>query len=308
MFIYSAYGLTIHSELPLPELSSCEADEQTDAAVTIRWGAVPHPPNTTGTEQCIWASASAALFFWDDIGTLLVRNGDEIVVDPLPEVAEEVLRLFILGAALGTLLHQRGLLVLHASVVAVNGQAIAFIGESGWGKSTTAAALCVMGYHPVADDVLAMAMDDAGVPIVLPGFPQFKLWSDAIAALGYDPETRPRLRPEIEKRSHRIAEGFSLAPLPLRKIYVLGKGEQLGIAAIGAQAAFLELVRHSYAVRFLGNQGINALHFQQCTQLVKSIPISRLNRRPALGDLPDIVQQVKLDLDPPNLSSHQDSR
>jgi hypothetical protein len=186
--------------------------------------------------------------------------------------------------------------VLHASAIALKEEAIAFIGESGWGKSTTAAAFCLQGYRAVADDVVAICFDSAGRPLVLPGFPQFKLWSDSITALGYNPETLPRLRPEVEKYGHRFSEGFSLTPLPLRKIYVLGGGESFVIEPILAQDSFLELVRHSYALRSLGQQGLNANHFKDCTQLVKSIPISRLVRRPSLTTLQEIVELVTQDL------------
>jgi hypothetical protein len=295
MYFYSAYGLTIRSELALPELME-QVGHAICPDVGIRWGIVPHPVDFFTSERHIWSSPTEAIFFWDDVGTLLARNGQEVVIDPLPDVTEEVLRLFVLGTALGTLLHQRKLLVLHASAIAVQGEAIAFIGESGWGKSTTAATFCLQGYQAVADDVVAIDFDAEGKPIVLPGFPQFKLWSDAIAALGYDPETLPRLRPELDKYGHRVPVGFSLDPLPLRQIYVLGGGNTFAIEPIPAQAAFLELVRHSYALRSLRKDGLNANHFRHATQLVKRVPVSRLVRQRSLSDLQEIIRLVEHDL------------
>ena len=39
----------------------------------------------------------------------------------------------VLGAGLATILHQRGLIAIHASVIDINGSAIAFVG--GWEKA-----------------------------------------------------------------------------------------------------------------------------------------------------------------------------
>ena len=51
-----------------------------------------------------------------------------------PDVLEGDVRAYLLGTAIGALLHQRGLLPLHASAVEVNGRAVAFIAPAGHGK------------------------------------------------------------------------------------------------------------------------------------------------------------------------------
>jgi hypothetical protein len=103
------------------------------------------------------------------MGTILVRKGREIIVDPIPGLEDKVLRLFVLGPALAVLLHQRGRLVLHASAAAIAGEVVAFMGRSGWGKSTAAAALYTRGHSIVADDVTAVQVNtDTGFPVVFP--------------------------------------------------------------------------------------------------------------------------------------------
>ena len=84
-------------------------------------------------------------------------------------------------------------MILHASAVAVGGDAIALLGGLGRGKSTMAAALHVRAHQMVADDLTAIQMDSA-YPTVLPAFAQFKLWPDAVTALGDSLETLPLLR------------------------------------------------------------------------------------------------------------------
>src|SRR5262245_28440463 len=152
MFAYTAYGLHIHSALELPELVA--AARPASADLVISYGPIERRPTTGNYAQGdTWGSSGEAYLFWEDAGAFLVRGGREIIVHPLPGVEERVTRLFLLGAALGVLLYQRELVVLHASAVALNGSAVAFLGESGAGKSTMAAAMHAYGYEIIADDI-----------------------------------------------------------------------------------------------------------------------------------------------------------
>lgn len=290
MHSYVAYDLCIHSALPLPELLAGEGA----ADVTIRLGEVDRSSSeATPLRTCFRATAEEAGLFWEEAGAFLVRGGNEIVIDPAPGVEGHTLRLFLLGPALGLLLHQRGFLILHASAVAIEGQAVAFLGGPGWGKSTTAAALHARGHSLVVDDVLAVETGDLAPPIVFPGFPQLKLWPEAAASLGDIPEKMPRLHPRLEKRARRDARDFPQSPLPLRRVYVLAEGPRQEIEPIERGEAFVELVRHSYLVRLLQATGAAPLHFRQCERLVKTVPIRRLRTHRSLAELPALARMVE---------------
>jgi hypothetical protein len=293
LYSYTAYGLGLHSVLALPELVAADAAPD----VVIRLGEVERTPEEAEKPgACFRATAGEVGLFWEGVGVFLVREGAEIVVDPAPGVEERVLRLFILGPSLGVLLHQRGFLILHASAVVVNGAAVAFVGGSGWGKSTTAAALHKRGHGIVADDVVAVFVDDEVDPIVFPGFPQLKLWPEAAESLGEVPEMMPRLHPLGEKRARRDARGFPQASLPLTCIYVLAEGEAQEIEDLHSQEAFVEIVRHSYVVRLLEATGARTLHFNQCAMLVRRVPIRRLKTHRSLAALPDLAKLVEEDV------------
>ncbi len=85
---------------------------------------------------------------WHSVATFLVREGRLVTVDPAPGIDQGTLRIFLLGPVLAALLRQRGYLVLHASAVAYSGGAAAFLGLSGRGKSTLAAALHARSSQP----------------------------------------------------------------------------------------------------------------------------------------------------------------
>jgi hypothetical protein len=265
-----------------------------DVAVCV--GSVDLPPSLEVRAEGLHfhATVEEVFLFWEDAGSFLVRGGREIIVDPLPGVDERILRLCILGPALGVLLHQRRQLVLHASAVAVDGGAVAFLGEAGWGKSTMAAAMYARGHGIVADDVTAVRANKAN-PIVHPGFPQLKLWPEAATAVGNALETLPRIQPSLEKRARRSDHEFSPDPLPLRCIYVLGESETQEIAPLRSQEALVELIRHSYTKSLLRVLGASS-HFLQCSSIVKNVTIRSFKRPRSLPSLSDMAQLVEKDL------------
>ncbi|HUC84224.1 MAG TPA: hypothetical protein VL970_03450 [Candidatus Acidoferrales bacterium] len=235
--------------------------------------------------------------FWRGVGTFLIRQGREILIEPEPDAEEALVRLFLLGPLLGILLHQRGVLVLHASVVSVNGYVVGFMGEKGWGKSTTAAAFNAKGHALVTDDILAVVPGMDGAFMVQPGPPQFKLWPEAAAAsFGDDPETLMRLHSRIEKRERSANTGHIGEPLPLRRLYILDRGEQLECIPMSPAAALLSLVRHSYLSGIMKSLGSVERNFRQCAQLAEQVPVSSLKRPKDLGALGSIVELVKQDI------------
>jgi len=84
-------------------------------------------------------------------------------------------RLFLLGSAIGALMHQRGLLVLHGSTVKVGDECVVFLGSSGVGKSTLATQLRHRGYACLGDDVCAISIGEDGVPYAAPAYPPASL-------------------------------------------------------------------------------------------------------------------------------------
>lgn len=292
MFSYFAYGLGIHSALLLPEFITADAG----CDVTIRLETVNYtlddyvPLEVIDKPLYIKITLEEAVIYSRDVGVFLVRGGHEVVVIPALGVDDRLIRLYIVGTVMAVLLYQRGLLVLHASVVDVNGSAVAFLGKSGAGKSSTAAALHAHGYNIIADDVAAIKLG-TGSATVFPGFPQIKLSQEAAVSLGYDIESLLLLHPMEEKRGYRIRQEFPQAPLPLKRIYVLAEDAALDIEPLRLREAVIELVRHSRPTTLFHSGG--APHFLQCANLAKQLTINRLKRPRSLALLPDLAKLVE---------------
>lgn len=287
-FSYLAYGLGIHAAMPLPELVAGKAGGE----VSIRFGRVDAPPSEILEKGCGHFSPTPHedLLFWQGVGSFLVRGGRDVVVDPFPGLDEKTIRLFVLGPVLAVLLRQRGQLSLHASAVAVADEAILFLGDAGWGKSTMAAALHARGHGLVTDDVAVVRVEEG--PMLFPGFPQLKLWPEALVSLGDDPEKLPRCNPHFEKRARPATHKFSSTPLPIKRIYVLDKGDAPEILPLRPQEALAELVRHTYGAMGVGSPS----HFFECASIANEVTMSSLRRQRSLSQLPDVVQLIEEDV------------
>jgi len=295
MLLYSAYCLTLASTLPLPELLAGKGRVDVFIDVDRIESAASHEHSSI---LCADVSPNRAHLTWDGVGDLLIEDGQRITVVPGPDADEDALRLFVLGAGLGVLLHQRGLLVFHASGVVINDQVVGFIGAKGWGKSTTAATLHQRGHALISDELLVVRFDDQGQPLVIPGSPQIKLWADALVGTGGDPDSSVRVRSGVDKFSVNAA---SIAPneLPFDCLYLLDAGEELSIQPMSPSEAFFGIVPHLYVYRF-GTSFLQAMGmsraFQQLNQLLKKITVKRLLRRRDLNQLPDIAYRIERDV------------
>lgn len=240
-------------------------------------------------------------FVWADLGVMQIHAGNRIILDPVPHAQQSLIHQAVQSAGLGLLLHQRNLLTLHASAVEVNGVAVAFVGYKGAGKSTTAAALFGQGYALVTDDLLVLRESAAGNVEAYPGIPQLRLWPEAVtASLQEDPELLPRNSEASVKRLRDTPKQFAAASRPLHCIYVLDfhadESAEVTITPMLPRDACIEMIRHSYALHYLGNEGANASHFKQSSQLSQQIAIKKLLRPRALDALPQLVAAIEADV------------
>jgi hypothetical protein len=294
---YFAYGLRIRSAVPLPELVAFEGAE---ADAIIRTGAIDWRPDKYDAARWFEVTAEGVYLSWEGVGKFLVSRGREITMDPCQGAEQRLLRLPLLGTALALLLHQRGLLVLHASAIDVRGRGVAFLGSKGRGKSTMAAALYARGHRLLSDDIVAIDEDESGCPQVLPGFPQFKLWPQAAASsLGDDPALLPELARGLDKRARRAADRFSLGPVPLANLYALAEGNEARLKPLGSQASLRQLVAHSYVTRFggellRGEQG--ASHLRHCANLIRRASAFEFRRPDSLDLLGETAALVERQL------------
>ena len=295
MFHYKAYQLCIDAEFPIPEFTV--RDGAASADVIIRQGSVPSTlENATGMGVLYQASADKFLLKMEDIGSYLVQNGNEMIVEPAANSLESDLRVFLLGSCIGALLHQRGLLVLHAGAIHTDQGAVLFTGPSGIGKSTILGEMLRRGYKMMVDDVCAVTLDEGGYPLVLPGYPRTRLWSDSAQKLEQDIGSMERTRPQLEKYERQASEQFWDQPALLRRIYLLNANnkDELNLKVVPPIRTFNIVIHNTYRKQFLDGLEMRAAHFGLAAATAKHtgvVQVTRPSHPFRLTELADLIEQ-----------------
>lgn len=290
-FDYQLFGLHVRSEMPLPELAAARTSGTPDATIKLGRVAVPSASKGGGTP-----SEAGLLLAIDGVAKYLITNGSEIIVDPESDVPQSNIRLYLLGSVMGVLLHQRGLLPLHANCVEIGGKAFAFMGQSGAGKSTLAAWFHDRGHRVIADDVCVVRFDEAGRPFASPGLPRLRLWKEALEATGREPSHYQRSYAGDEtydKFDVSIGGGkVDAAEIELASIYTLEEGPQLKISQLNGVEAAEAVFANTYRGAYVAKVGNSRLHWESCLELIRRTPIYRLSRAWGLQRLGADAEQI----------------
>ena len=180
------------------------------------------------------------------------------------------------------LLHQRGLLPLHANAIDIDGKAVAFMGESGAGKSTLAAWFHDRGHRVVSDDVCVVGFDEHLQPYAAPGLPRLRLWAEALALMGRGTTgfARSYIGEEDEKYDVPIdAELAARAHVPLAAIYLLDEGPEFSIVPLRGIEAADAVFANTYRGEYLAKTSGQKQHWESAVRLVRGTPVFRAIRR-----------------------------
>jgi hypothetical protein len=292
-FLYSAFGLLWESAIECPELSPAEGRPQ----VRIVRGKAPARPASVRPAATIAVAGNRAWLDIPGVARYVITGGNEILVDAEAGVEPNTLRLFLLGSPVGALLHQRGILPLHASAVAVGEAAVAFTGASGAGKSTIAAGLARRGHSLIADDICAISRGPAGESRVVAGPPHMKLWADAVDHLFGPEASRDLSRVRNEMAKFRVpASAPEGAPRSLRRIYVMKTWNEPGIRIerLSGARRLEALIVNTYRLRLLEDDRRSG-HFMACAHAAEAASVFTLSR-PHTAPYDEVVDAVLRDL------------
>lgn len=293
MYTYSLYGMTLESSLKLPELKHTGA--QSPADIVIKTGNVVESlDNVTARGVMYEMNASQFRLSVDGVARYVVNRGEEIVIEPDASADDNSVRLFLLGSAIGALLHQRGLLPLHGSSIETPKGAVVFVGSSGAGKSTTVAAFHKRGYSVLADDVTVAIPGDDGSLSIMPGYPQIKLWSNALDKLEHASDNLERIRPQLEKFALPLGEGFRSEPLKVHSVYLLStkNTDEFDITPLTGMRKVRLLKNNTYRGRYIeGTPGTD----NSLLALAKQVRVCKVTRPSAGFDLDRLVDMLEED-------------
>lgn len=239
---YRFSDLILTSDRPLPELQAVTAGE---SEVSIGWMPPGPPerrpvfatwPTPSGGDWLTFAEVADGFLLTFDGQTQFFVSADagHVAVRPFSGTPLATIQHLLLNQVLPLVLSRRGRLVLHASAISWHGQVLAFVGRSGAGKSTMAAACAARGAMVVTDDCLVLrragerwlaAPCDAGV----------RLWPKTLELLGWPRASGVGVAHYTDKRrvgTAHPAVRFETDVLPLARLFQLSGPDEPAVSGV----------------------------------------------------------------------------
>jgi hypothetical protein len=306
-FQYGVYGISVRSEVPLalPDYAGAGLAE-----IELKRGT----PQTfsdaiAGTEltsRADWYHYAhledrSSYVRWRGLGEFLVsRGGGQILWDRAPEAPMESFQVYLLGQALSFALVKGGFEPLHATTIVDQGEGIALLGDSGFGKSTLAASFVASGCPLLTDDLLLLRPAANGMQ-AHPGPPRIKLFPDvarrflgsATDGVPMNAETKKQVIPL--KGSQRCER-----PVRLRSIYLLAPPHEMrstrriAIEPLPAREAFLALVSNTFN-RYIADPERLQRQVAENTRLLRSVRVKKLSYPRSLDCLAEVREAIVAD-------------
>jgi len=294
MHFYRLAGLAVASEISLPG-AIVAPPPGAAAQIAIRFGPVPTDLENPGASGPTWAmSGDDFLLRVPGVARFLMRDGRSIDVELETGATIEDAAPFLAGTAFGVLLHQRKLVLLHASAICVEGAAVLFCGPSGAGKSTLAAALDQRGYPFVTDDFCAVAVDRLP-PTVHPDGRLLKLWAHSVDELALSESRGGAVRNRLQK-FYIEPRDAACEPLPLRALYVLRDDrleKKVHISRANVVDAALSLRQCAYRPQIVSRFDQEGLYLQASAAIAATAGVFLLRRPMEFSAMAEVIGRLE---------------
>ena len=293
---FSMYGLRVRSAIDLSEWPLHRAGEEPEVLI------LAEPDMHARSDGVMYGARSViedreVRLQVHGVAQYTASGGSCIRVAAEPGARPEDVRLYLTGAMLGVILHQRGILPLHASCVAVEGSGVAFAAASGGGKSTLVGALLRRGAAFVTDDICVMTEICAGQTGVWPGALRLKLDAPGMAALdsectGLEPAGGNRGKYHVPVSTSATPTD----PVPLSCVYLLEFGEgEPRVEELRGLEAISALVDETYLLAFASDMGLSTAIFRKAAELSRTVTVKRLIRPRGFEHLDAVLDLIERD-------------
>lgn len=304
---YSIGGLTLQSELPLPELQAATTHGPADWTFEIG-GRRARPPRGRWFHRWAAPQGRTWLSFGRDEDAYVLRfartatfrvdhGARTIVCEGASLVPKRTIRHLLLNQVLPLALTPTRC-VLHASAAFERGGAIGFAGETGSGKSTLSAAINQAGATLLCDDALVVDQQDAGVCVV-PMYAAVRLWPDSLRAVfDEDADHFPTAAHYNHKRIVRFATGDGpVVPVRLRTLCVVAPKPQLKrardvrVRQLSPREALMRVMPVAFHIDVRDRRELSA-SFERLAALAERVPVVELTYPWNLARLPRTAPEV----------------
>ncbi|OAI49630.1 hypothetical protein AYO44_06395 [Planctomycetaceae bacterium SCGC AG-212-F19] len=308
--LYRFFDLVVQSDVALPELQVVHGHPPD---WTLRLAAEPRLQldgwnwfhHSQLADQRVWLSFgknnSGYIIRFPDMACFTLSScGKTLGCHPERNLPLATLRHLLLDQVIPLAASLQGLTVLHASAVLTPLGAVAFLGDTGQGKSTIAAGFCRAGDQLLTDDCLLLREQSAGI-LGLGSYCGSRLWPDVASALVDDQSVLVPIADYTAKK--RLLIGGAAARVGphgglLRGVYVLAgeEGEAITMAQLSWRESFMELSKQAFRLDWTDREMLRN-EFQNLTRLAKKLRLSRLAYPRKLSVLSAVREDVIWDLE-----------
>lgn len=217
-------------------------------------------------------------------------DGRAVVAHPTGETDPATVEHLYLNQLYPLALSRQGQPAFHASVVTVPGGCLAFLGQSGKGKSTLAASFALAEDAFLTDDALIID-DSGGAVLAIPGHASLRLWEDSVEALVHPGTARAGRIGYSDKARLLAGEALPHCPeaRPLLAAYALqdeGTAD-VSIRPLSGAERQLAWVRNSFLLD-ITDRDLLARHFEWTHRIAGKVPTFALDYARDYGILPQV--------------------
>jgi hypothetical protein len=235
---------------------------------------------------------------WREIAEFLISaDGSKIVCRPSPSTLREEFLLCLLGPVISYSLIRRGIEPFHASAVVINGGAVAFLGDCGYGKSTLTAGFLQKGYSILSDSLLPLLAHEQRI-IAHRGPKRIKLFPQSIRATFGQSTMGTLITPRSSKRAIPLAANMIAdAAVPLKAVYILRPPRpnypinKITITTLRYRRAFLDVIANNFSMAIREPDRIKRL-FVLVKQIVANTPVRSLTYPRDLNKLSEVIESI----------------
>lgn len=279
-YYYRVYGINIESNIEVPEFEVIDINSDID--VKLSFGVVKEEIRDLITQgHRVKYEKKDMWFYVEDVAIFHIYNGDTVVIEPMRDKNNKMIKLYIMGSVMGMILLQRNMVAIHGGGIVIDGKGCIFTGQKGAGKSTITTALRKKGYKFIADDVCSINIGDKNT--IHHGFGYQKLCEDAMEKLGYNLDEFEPFRGDLDVNKYIVPafDEFTKEEVPLEAIFELTVGDvdEVKEEEILGADKMKKLIDNVFRIEMLTYAGgIDTAYFKQCLDIVKSTKMYKITR------------------------------
>jgi hypothetical protein len=303
---YYLYGLCLRSEWPLPYPRTPApflADVRLNRGTSSDFADALKEVHAETEQACTFgvplADGRTYLRWPDAFEFLISADGRTIVARSFRRSSREAFHTYLLGQALSFALVKQGLDPLHATVVLVDGVAVAFLGDSGYGKSSLSAAFVQAGHRLLTDDLLVLSEHGAGF-IGYPGPPRIKLFPKMARIVLRSGARGTRISNKTLKLLIPLGARQTVeSAAPLGAAYVISRPgndrTHVTIRRLTKRRACLALLRNTFNTS-VTDAGRLTRQFSLAAKVAVAVPVSSIAYPRSVRLLPAVKKAILADL------------